>query len=1162
MGFSKHTHIQYFAVLLMAVTSAACSAKGKGGAGGSNAGAGGGTPGAGGSSGSGTPLTVANISISDAPTFDFGFLNVGLAGSKTFTLSSNGTAAASNLAAAALSAPFSFKGGNFPGTGGDCATLLDLGQSCTVVVDFTPSADGAASGSLQINFTGGSTSVALQGTGTSPNVSISNSPAYDFGSVNLGASGIKLFTLSNSGTGHATGLSAAALSAPFSFAGGSYPGTGGDCGNQLNAGASCLVGVSFAPVSNGAASGSLVMNFDGGSKSVALAGMGTSPSVAISDAPGFNFGLVNVGTDSIKLFTISNSGSGAALNLSAAAPSSPFNFVGGSYPGSGGNCGNSLAAGANCTVAVLFAPGSAGPASSALAVSYTGGSASISLSGTGATATLAISGAPSYDFGGVNLGQSGSKSFTISNSGSGGASAVSAVALSAPFSFVGGSYPGTGGNCGVTLAAGENCTVVVAFAPTANGAASGKITINYNAGSAEINLAGTGTSPSLAISDGATYNFGSVAVGSSANKSFTVSNSGTGMASSLVAAALSAPFSFVGGNYPGVGGTCGVAIAAGANCTIAVSYAPSAAGVSNANLSLTYTGGSVARAMTGTGTIVPPVQLAFVGPSGAALNVCIPMSVRSQTAAGVDSAVSASTTVTLKVNNGTATFYSNSGCTTAITSTAIAANQSASNIYIKATTAPQSLTLVATSASLLASTMYYTIGNAPSKLSLSLPPHVLVANCKKLTVSRLDNLGNRVAAAGAVTVNLTQDKVAKFYSDSACSAQVASVSIAAFAQGADFYFIDNTIETVAATGTDPANGLSPDTKSTSVVSVLPWWNNMYKKRIRIGVNNLDQNNAFTNMPVMVKLNASRIDYANTAAKGADIRVIASDNSTALPFEIESWNTSGDSVIWVKVPSVAASSDAGYFYIYYNNASALDAQDINNTWSSYWGVWHLGESQSGTAPQFKDSTANRHDGTAINSPTSVAGAIGKGVATRGGHNFDAIDVGVNLAPIIGQSSSFSAWMKTTQVGNDTMWQAPGLTGVESNGDGNDIFFGWIDASGRIGVTAGDGANAKSGFVVNDNAWRHVSITRDMTSGAIKFYINGVLNGTGASSAGYKTAAFSRFGMIADTGGTDEDFAGTMDEIRLYNTVQDDARMKADFKFMVDTNINYYDVEATP
>ena len=45
---------------------------------------------------------------------------------------------AGSISATALAAPWSFKGGSYPGTGGTCAAALDPGTSCSIVVTFAP----------------------------------------------------------------------------------------------------------------------------------------------------------------------------------------------------------------------------------------------------------------------------------------------------------------------------------------------------------------------------------------------------------------------------------------------------------------------------------------------------------------------------------------------------------------------------------------------------------------------------------------------------------------------------------------------------------------------------------------------------------------------------------------------------------------------------------------------------------------------------------------------------------------------------------------------------------------------------------------------------------------------------------------------------------------
>jgi hypothetical protein len=110
---------------------------------------------------------------------------------------------------------------------------------------------------------------------------------------------------------------------------------------------------------------------------------------------------------------------------------------------------------------------------------------------------------------------------------------------------------------------------------------------------------------SLIISDGPTYDFGSVSVGFSATHTFTVTNLGAGSALSLSGTGLSAPYSFQGGAYPGTGGTCAISLAAAASCTIVVRYDPTVLGVQSDTIVIDYNDGSAAqsasRNITGTG---------------------------------------------------------------------------------------------------------------------------------------------------------------------------------------------------------------------------------------------------------------------------------------------------------------------------------------------------------------------------------------------------------------------------------------------------------------------------------------------------------------------------------------------------------------------------------
>jgi hypothetical protein len=110
---------------------------------------------------------------------------------------------------------------------------------------------------------------------------------------------------------------------------------------------------------------------------------------------------------------------------------------------------------------------------------------------------------------------------------------------------------------------------------------------------------------------------------------------------------------------------------------------------------------------------------------------------------------------------------------------------------------------------------------------------------------------------------------------------------------------------------------------------------------------------------------------------------------------------------------------------------------------------------------------------------------------------------------------------------------------------------------IGSSAGGGTQVESNFVVNDNTWKNVTVSRDETSGEFRYYVNGVFNGSGNSGTGFKNISFYDFGATTKTWGGGGFFylEGSMDSIRMSNSVLSDDRVKAEYKFTTDTSMTY-------
>lgn len=179
-------------------------------------------------------------------------------------------------------------------------------------------------------------------------------------------------------------------------------------------------------------------------------------------------------------------------------------------------------------------------------------------------------GETNYDFGGVAVGDSSTRTFTLKNTGTTAvAGANRALSGSAAYSI-------TGTTCGATLAVLGSCTVDVKYQPTIVGTDTGTLSFTSSSGHSDsIGLTAQAFSPvaDLAVTP-MTYDYGTAASTYPASKAFTVSNTGN--------TTLNLSFAQTGLTDPAVfyrsGGTCGATLAVGNSCTMIVKFDPAVAG--------------------------------------------------------------------------------------------------------------------------------------------------------------------------------------------------------------------------------------------------------------------------------------------------------------------------------------------------------------------------------------------------------------------------------------------------------------------------------------------------------------------------------------------------------------------------------------------------------
>jgi hypothetical protein len=391
------------------------------------------------------------------------------------------------------------------------------------------------------------------------------------------------------------------------------------------------------------------------------------------------------------------------------------------------------------------------------------------------------------------------------------------------------------------------------------------------------------------------------------------------------------------------------------------------------------------------------------------------------------------------------------------------------------------------------------------------------ANRDPLTVSEVNgsaaNVGNAVATSQGGTVTLNADGTFSYTPPTDFS-------------GTDTFTYrvnDGTLDSNLATVTITVNAVADppvatdDSYSTAQDTPLTvtgdWWDSNWQYREQITFSNPPAS-TLTDFPVLIELTGGvNIDYAKVQNAGEDLRFVDSDG-TPLDYEIEEWNESGTSYVWVRVPQIDTSG-TDYMWMYYGNGSATDGQNASGVWSnSYTGVWHLDDDPTGGAGAILDSSGSNNHGTAFN---MAAGDLQTGQVDSG-LNFDGTADYVQTTSSELQTAdnfTISAWFNAddTLFAHHLIWQGVGTAnGFGDPGDqemsislGNDI--GGTDFDNVLAFNLGDTDGSNANVISIETAftdttgWHQVVVTVSnmSTSPSASMYLDGVLVGsdTGAS-----------------------------------------------------------------
>ncbi len=319
----------------------------------------------------------------------------------------------------------------------------------------------------------------------------------------------------------------------------------------------------------------------------------------------------------------------------------------------------------------------------------------------------------------------------------------------------------------------------------------------------------------------------------------------------------------------------------------------------------------------------------------------------------------------------------------------------------------------------------------------------------------------------------------------------------------------------------------------------------FAKRVEVTVA-YENGAGVTDFPVLVRLSTSitGFSYDDLKSDGSDL-VFALDDGTILPHEIDTWKTDGESLVWVRVPSIAKGEK---FYAYYDNAnvtSAPPSADFKNAaWNGYAGVWHMGEQFAANATieskTAYDSTGNGLDATAKDTSSGQTkisqmvpyenGVIGTARVNQSSTSKLGAYLSVPSYDSLGMGGTFtfSGWYYANEIGS-SKYPRP----VSRKNGGSDA-NGWEmqvenGSSTKISTRGGGSTKATVTYPKSfTSGWHHYAWVFNGTT--LHVYQDGVEVGSGytinAATDNGKPLSFG-----CDSDGNEQCWNGQYDELRL-------------------------------
>ncbi|MFX1391920.1 MAG: DUF2341 domain-containing protein, partial [Promethearchaeota archaeon] len=323
----------------------------------------------------------------------------------------------------------------------------------------------------------------------------------------------------------------------------------------------------------------------------------------------------------------------------------------------------------------------------------------------------------------------------------------------------------------------------------------------------------------------------------------------------------------------------------------------------------------------------------------------------------------------------------------------------------------------------------------------------------------------------------------------------------------------------------------------------------YYKEITIDHTKVSGTGSHMNFPLLISILDEDL-HDDVQLDGDDIAF--SNGTEWIDHEIEVFKRNYDStraqlIAWVRVPSLSTSTNTK-IYMYYGNSNLCSQENPTGVWdANHKGIWHLAEQGGGTLG-IEDSTSNSNDGTDYSGVSfNNVGQVAKSVGFNDASN-QRIQITDDTSLHISDQLTVEAWINPTKVDEWISIVSKMDGDWNSQLSSNEDLYSAVDNNGRLFIglaNSGSYYEWTSDVYLSAGTWQHIVFTYNSSTSICTAYKNGDFEdsqnfglGTLATNTRPLYIGFNRGWIV-------ESFDGTIDEVRISNTVRSAEWIKTEF-----------------